>query len=325
MNEYGNFIRRVDIITNLLDRKKLAEQTKKPNRSLQEANKRRWLQYQEILRAELTAKIAAANASGGSISTVSDADAQAFITAAGITNSTQQNAVNQLVLDFKSYNLWDLMNAIYPFVGGTATTHKYNLKDPRDLNAAYRIGFSGGWTHDLNGALGNAINTIADTYYTGFGVGEIGLYSRNTSNHFGGQNNAFANDSLYYLPSIYVTGEINNTVSYFSDGSDLSGINSIFSGTSPTGLVSVSGNDIISKLYKNGILIGSVAPSLAPSSLSGNIFLGGINFFGYNNTPLYTNTGIAFGFITTTVLNDTQNVNLYTSVQTFQTTLGRQV
>jgi len=258
-----------------------------------------------------------------------DPDAQAFITAAGITNSTQQNAVNQLVLDFKSYNLWDLMNAIYPFVGGTATTHKYNLKDPRDLNAAYRIGFSGGWTHNSNGALGNAINTIADTYYLFFGEGEMGLYSRNTSNYFGGGNPVYDNvlEKINYMPFKYVQGEGSNITSYFSDGDDLSGINSITVATTPTGLISLSGDSSISKLYKNGILIGSVAPSLPPSTLSDNsIWLGGININGqaYTN-PIYSNTGIAFGFITTTVLNDTQNANLYTSVQAFQTTLGRNV
>ena len=31
------------------------------------------------------------------------------------------------------------MKAIYPFVGGTATTHKFNLKDPADINAAFRL------------------------------------------------------------------------------------------------------------------------------------------------------------------------------------------
>jgi hypothetical protein len=55
MNEYGNFIRRADLIKNLIDREKLAEETKKPNKSIQEANRRRWLQYQEILRGKLFA------------------------------------------------------------------------------------------------------------------------------------------------------------------------------------------------------------------------------------------------------------------------------
>jgi energy-coupling factor transporter ATP-binding protein EcfA2 len=37
-----------------------------------------------------------------------DPDAQAFITAANITNQTQKIAINQLVLDLKSYSLWTI-------------------------------------------------------------------------------------------------------------------------------------------------------------------------------------------------------------------------
>ena len=48
-----------------------------------------------------------------------DPDAQAFITAANITDPTQQTAIIQLVTDLKNYNLWTKAPAIYPFVGGT--------------------------------------------------------------------------------------------------------------------------------------------------------------------------------------------------------------
>ena len=46
-----------------------------------------------------TNSILANSASGGGV----DPDAQAFITAASITNPTQQSAVNQLVIDLKGY------------------------------------------------------------------------------------------------------------------------------------------------------------------------------------------------------------------------------
>jgi len=93
-----------------------------------------------------------------------DPDAQAFITAAAITNPIQQNAINQLVLDLKAYSIWTKFKALYPFVGGTATTHKYNLKNPLDTNAAFRLVFNGGWTHSANGALSNGTNGYADTF-----------------------------------------------------------------------------------------------------------------------------------------------------------------
>ena len=70
-----------------------------------------------------------------------DTDAQAFITAAGITDTTQQSAINSLVTNLKGYGIWSKMKAIYPMVGGTANAHKFNLKDSRDLDAAFRLGF----------------------------------------------------------------------------------------------------------------------------------------------------------------------------------------
>jgi len=55
-----------------------------------------------------------------------DPDAQAFITAASITDPTQQSAINQLVVDLKGYNIWTKFKAIYPIVGGSASSHKWN-------------------------------------------------------------------------------------------------------------------------------------------------------------------------------------------------------
>jgi hypothetical protein len=93
-----------------------------------------------------------------------DPDAQAFFTASGLTGATNLNAVNQLVLDLKAASIWTKMKAIYPFVGGTAALHKWNLKDPQDLDAAYRLVFLGGWTHSSTGALPNGTNGYANTF-----------------------------------------------------------------------------------------------------------------------------------------------------------------
>ena len=117
-----------------------------------------------------------------------DADAQAFITAAAITDPTQQIAINNLVVGMKADGTWTKMKAIYPFVGGTATTHKWNLKDPRDLDAAFRLVFNGGWTHSSTGATPNGTNGYADTYLVpstqiaSINSAHISFYSRTNSN-----------------------------------------------------------------------------------------------------------------------------------------------
>jgi hypothetical protein len=44
-----------------------------------------------------------------------------------------------------------------------ASQMKYNLKDPRDLDAAFRLTWSGGWTYSATGATPNGTNAYADT------------------------------------------------------------------------------------------------------------------------------------------------------------------
>ena len=93
-----------------------------------------------------------------------DPDAEAFLTAATITDPTEISAVNQLVIDMKDAGIWTKMKAVYPFVGGTSTTQKWNLVNPVDSDAAFRLTFSGGWTHSATGALSNGTNGYANTY-----------------------------------------------------------------------------------------------------------------------------------------------------------------
>ena len=93
-----------------------------------------------------------------------DPDAQAFITAAGITDPTQQSAINTLVTDLKGYNIWTKFKAIYPIVGGSASSHKFNLKDPRDLDAAFRLNYAIGVNHSSNGMVSNGTSGYADTF-----------------------------------------------------------------------------------------------------------------------------------------------------------------
>ena len=94
------------------------------------------------------------------------AEAVAFLSATAITDGAQQAAVIKLVEDLQSAGLWGKMSAIYPMVGGTAFTHQFNLKDPRDADDAFRIHWvsPGSARHSARGAEG-----------TGTGAGLTGL------------------------------------------------------------------------------------------------------------------------------------------------------
>src|SRR5689334_2441444 len=62
-----------------------------------------------------------------------------FVTAAAITNAQLKVNLDSLVARAKRHGWWELCNAIYPFAGGTAASCKYNLKDPRDADNAFRL------------------------------------------------------------------------------------------------------------------------------------------------------------------------------------------
>lgn len=97
----------------------------------------------------------------GAYSPVLDSDAAAFFTAASITDGTQKAAVNQLVLQLKAHSLWTKIDALYTFVGGNATAHSYNLKNP----ATFQITWAGTVTHNGNGITGNGTSGCGDTGY----------------------------------------------------------------------------------------------------------------------------------------------------------------
>jgi len=257
-----------------------------------------------------------------SVPTVSDPNAQAFLDAAVITDVTQANAVNSLVIGLKDDGLWTNIQAIYPLVGGTAGSHKYNLKDPRDLDAAYRLAFFGGWTHNTNGITGNGTNTYADTFYNS--PKSFGVYSRSATFNtyltaiqemvYIGEDFQYENftkllASQVYLTNNYISAIVNMNAPY-------------------TKLYSITANPI--KVYRNGINIATPVqnPTLFNSM---NFVLGALRLNTYYDGNLSTNyydftTGnIAFAYYSTVILDATQNANLNTRIQTFQTSLGRQV
>ena len=257
--------------------------------------------------------------SGGS---TIDADAEAFFLAASITDATITTAVNDLVVGLKTNYLWNKMRALYPFVGGTATTHKWNLKDPRDLDAAYRLTFFGGITHSATGADPNGTTGYADThiYPNYFGLSDIHLsfYSRENT-HSGGDD--------------FDIGTVTGAVNRFWLSSGLSNTNSPTSGlgsvlASSTGSTdgffvgSLTGTALINntnKLYKNGSLL---ATSVSSMSITNNASIALFRANGIDDG--YSNRECAFASIGLG-LSDADVTALNTLVQAFNTTLSRNV
>jgi hypothetical protein len=251
--------------------------------------------------------ILARAASGGGV----DPDAQAFITAAGITNPTQQGAINTLVLALKGYSIWTKFKAIYPIVGGTASSHAVNLKTPGTFN----LTFSTGWTHSSTGMTPNGTSAYADTsVYPNVSLSQnsthISCYIRtnNTSNEVAIGSTRLGTTLLNLFPDFSGSSyfRINSAGDPgFNTGGGHSGfwLGNRNSSTQTT-------NRRNSTLYTNTTISTGIDNSI--------IKLANVPGFGY-----YANQ-FAFASIGDGLTN-TESANFYTAVQAYQTTLSRQV
>jgi hypothetical protein len=256
-----------------------------------------------------------------------DPSAIAFITAAGITDSTQINAINRLVKNYKgigdlnaSVDLWNLDDAIYPIVGGSATSHKFNLKNPLDTDAAYRLAFSGGWTHSSNGALPNGTNAYANTFLSPNALSQnscsLGLYSR-TNNTSVSIVDAGVLQSVDFSNIIRWDGSLGN-LSRLNNGFVSAGY--IPTKTSGDFFVNRTASNV-TKIIEDGVVKQTKADtSTTPPSIP--IFLGARNTSGA--AAQFSNRAVAFATIGAG-LTDAQALIRYNIIQAFQTDLGRQV
>ena len=252
--------------------------------------------------------------------TVSDADAQAFVTAANIVDQVEANAINNLVIGMKADGIWTKMKAVYPFVGGTSSTHKFNLKDPRDLDAAYRLVFNGGWTHSSTGATPNGTNGYADTFLTpstslSLNSAHLSYYSRTNIASSQCEMGALSvgSQGIYLLYNYAGVG--------YSAFNSVEGIRTSAANPTTGLLIGSRVSSTQEKYYTNNVSQTRVQNS---SSLTSNkIFLGTYNFNGFA-AALWSTKQCAFASIGDG-LTDTEAANLYTRVQNLNTALARQV
>lgn len=257
-----------------------------------------------------------------------DPDAQAFLTATGITEPLQVSALNELVLGLKQNSFWDSMYAIYPVLGGDAATHKYNLKDPQDLDSSYRLTFSSGWSHSSLGMTPNG-SAYADTHLIPSEVQirfntAYGYYSRTdrqaseielgATRPFDEPNSRVAmhmkwgDGNAYY--DQYSNSITNGRLSFSMSGVPTLGLHT---------MTRTANND--QRAFVKGIQRGytaNIADTFLPTR---TLWIGAYNVanFAYGSTKQ-----CAFAYVSNG-LNPTRAVTLDTIVQNYQTTLGREV
>jgi hypothetical protein len=258
-----------------------------------------------------------------------DPSASAFLTAAGITDPTIVNAINRLVLNYKgqgnlnnSVDFWTTSNALYPMVGGSASSHKFNLKDPRDLDAAFRLSFIGGWTHDANGAKPNGTNAYARTFLIPSSVLNVNNHS---VSYYSGTNlsepsadpvNLGAFDSTTQAitlskPNGLLNSRLNSTINTVA--------NTVMRGFNQSVKTSASA----SKLYQNGVAISTgVGGGTLPTI---EIYIGTLNLIGTAYVSGYVRNDFRFMQVNNMAIIDANALLMYQIIQQFQTDLARQV
>jgi len=248
-------------------------------------------------------------------------ETNAFLFSTQITDNTIQTATNTLVTDLKTAGVFTKMKAIYPMVGGTATTHKFNLANAQDTDAAYRLVFTGGWTHSSNGALPNGTNAYANTFltpstaYSVASSGHMSYYSRTDSNGANEREMGVLTSTIYSDLGLRYSGNL-----YMRWG-ETGAPTQVASPNSLGFYVASRTTSTSQKIFKNGTQ-ALISGNLAAGLPSVPFFIGCLNF---NSSPtFYTAKQCAFASIGDG-LSDAEALAFYNAVQTFNTTLARQV
>ena len=248
-----------------------------------------------------------------------DPDAQAFFdaitTSGGTLNSTEENAINDLVIDLKGYGLWNKMIGLYPVVGTTSVTQSFNLKDP----TTYNLGFNGTWAHTAGGAEPSAANGYARTgiipsviNFQASGSIHYSMYITENTTNAGYELGTSNNGQDFGVISNY-----SNNITYMAVGS---GNFTTANGGSTKKNFLWTNSGGTSTIYTDGVSIGSASYAINTGALT-EMLISGINV---NGTPVqFTGRNWALASIGLGMSSiDATNYN--TAVVTFQTALSRQ-
>ena len=260
-----------------------------------------------------------ANATSNAL-TIIDADAQAFFTASGLTGTTNQSAINQLVVDLKGFGIWTKMKAIYPMVGGTAALHKWNLKDPRDLDAAFRLVFSGGMTHSSTGIAFGGVNGFANTFLTPstnltLNSTHLSYYSRTNVNLTQVEIGCYDNTGAYTI----IEARTANISYFLTNTSTIAGVADTNSAAFYIGNRTAT---TVTNGFRNNVKIFNSA-AFSTFRPVNNIYIGAANNAS-SIAQYFTTKECAFSSIGEG-LSDTEAANFYLAVQNYNTSLSRQV
>jgi len=268
---------------------------------------------------------------------VVSADAALFLDAAGITDPTITAAINTFVLGLQADGIWKRMFALYPMVGGTASAHKFNLKDPRDLDAAYRLTFAGPFIHSALGvqpdSTGQPANIVAyanaNTFFRAEMINDFdGLsygFDARTPIVFRGIQPTLIGSTSTQINAIDTVEDEGADTRYFINEKDPFVVYSTFAANDNQLFLQCSRNRATGVFkfaeFDNSIATGTNVE--APATIDGlNLFLFASNLSGNRQNGSQSEQRCAFAYIGND-LTTLQMTNLRDRYFTMRTALGR--
>jgi len=253
-----------------------------------------------------------------------DPDAAAYladvVASGGTTDATIEAAVDTLFTSLKSNGLYSKMILFYPFVGGTSGSH--SLMGIRASGSTYDLSIYGGMTHGVSGATGNGANTGMNTKYDS------------------------ANLPFDRAMGIYLVDGVDNQIQYNSGGgtgNDNVIIVSYQGGNGFFGFGShITYNPTLVGNKRQGNLLGTITGTSVNAWKNGTqVITNGTatndrdnKYLSLNcdnrqpipnfNTGSSSSSTMAFAFYSQ-YLTDSESTTLSTIINTFQTSLGRNI
>ena len=245
----------------------------------------------------------------------------AVIAGGGTLDATSSGATYQLFYDLFNYGLWNKLYAFYPLLGGNSSGgQSVNGKTPGTRN----ITWNGGLTFSTNGVVSNGSTGYGDLNSNPSSIGTLddfhmSFYSRTNQQE---ATNEFD-------MGVYEVAAQRTQINSRSTSDDTRGVvnaqtQGTFSNSDSQGLFTITRRSSTdTEFYRNSTSLGNSATT-STSRPNGDLFLMARNWIG--SGLVETPTTRQYAFVTTgTKLTDSEVSNLYTTIQNFQTTLGRQV
>lgn len=245
-----------------------------------------------------------------------DNDAETFINMIAI-GGNGANAIRTLIPALKSAGIWSKCRAIYPFAGGTAAKQKLNLKDPRDLDEAYRLTFNGGWTYWNEGP--QASYGTAQTYLNPavvFGAtssASLGVYQAgglNGSGHGAWSHSGTRRMAIFESGGGFIRSQITSAATE-AISPDMRGVTNGF-------LIANRNSSTSNKIWRHGVLQGTNTTTETALLPDANITLCNVNG---NAASGYVNATLYFAYIAEG-LTDVQVSAMHSAVQSFRMSYG---